>query len=164
MRSPSGWHHSGTRGCEPVDTSAASNSTVWMPSTHSTSIVCGPVNRPDPRTIRMPWLSRISVLLSRIRFLMLSMRVVRLSTSTSASLFSNPMPSRRFEKLIAPPVAIIVFDGMQSHRWAAPPTTSRSTMVTSAPIRAACVAALLPAGPPPRMTNRVLTRSGYASN
>ena len=28
---------------------------------------------------------------------------------------------------IAPPVAIIAFDGMQSHRWAAPPTMSRST-------------------------------------
>src|SRR3954454_16356524 len=44
---------------------------------------------------------------------------------------------------------------MQSHRWAAPPTTSRSTIVTSAPRRAACVAAVLPAGPPPRITNRM---------
>ena len=47
----------------------------------------------------------------------------------------------RRRKLIAPPVAIIVFDGMQSHRWAAPPITSRSTIVTSAPKRAAYVAA-----------------------
>ena len=34
---------------------------------------------------------------------------------------------------MAPPVAIIAFDGMQSHRWAAPPTMSRSISVTSAP-------------------------------
>ena len=54
----------------------------------------------------------------------------------------------------APPVAIIAFDGMQSHRWAAPPTMSRSTSVTSAPSRAAWVAAWLPAGPPPMITNR----------
>ena len=40
-------------------------------------------------------------------------------------------------KHMAPPVAIIVFDGMQSHRWAAPPTMSRSIIVTSAPSRAA---------------------------
>ena len=61
-------------------------------------------------------------------------------------------------KLIAPPVAIIVFDGMQSHRWAAPPTMSRSIIVTSAPRRAAYVAAVLPAGPPPMITKR----SGHA--
>src|SRR5690242_20016541 len=44
---------------------------------------------------------------------------------------------------------------MQSHRCAAPPTMSRSISVTSAPSRAAYVAALLPAGPPPMITNRV---------
>ena len=38
---------------------------------------------------------------------------------------------------MAPPVAIMVLDGMQSQRWAAPPTTSRSISVTSAPRRAA---------------------------
>src|SRR5205085_6820338 len=64
---------------------------------------------------------------------------------------------------IAPPVAIIAFDGMQSHRWAAPPTTSRSTIVTSAPRRAACVAAVLPAGPPPMITKRMAMRPGYAA-
>ena len=47
----------------------------------------------------------------------------------------------------APPVAIIAFDGMQSHRWAAPPTMSRSISVTSAPRRAACGGRVLPAGP-----------------
>ena len=34
---------------------------------------------------------------------------------------SRPIPVERRRKLIAPPVAIIVFDGMQSSRWAAPP-------------------------------------------
>src|SRR5205807_1943946 len=51
-------------------------------------------------------------------------------------------------------VAIIAFDGMQSHRLAAPPMTSRSTSVTSAPRRAAWVAAWMPAGPPPTITKR----------
>ena len=51
------------------------------------------------------------------------------------------MPSIRRLKLIAPPVAIIVLVGMQSHRCAAPPTTSRSISVTLAPSRAAYVAA-----------------------
>src|SRR4051794_20895936 len=62
---------------------------------------------------------------------------------------------------MAPPVAIIVFDGMQSHRCAAPPTMSRSIIVTCAPCRAAWVAAVLPAGPPPMMRNRTLTAAGY---
>ena len=61
---------------------------------------------------------------------------------------------------MAPPVAIMALDGMQSHRLAAPPTTSRSIKVTSTPSRAAWVAAWLPAGPPPMMTNRMVT--GYA--
>ena len=75
----------------------------------------------------------------------------------------EPHPVDRRRKLIAPPVAIIVLDGMQSHRWAAPPTTSRSIIVTSAPSRAAYVAAVLPAGPPPMITKRVVTDPGYAS-
>ena len=48
---------------------------------------------------------------------------------------------------------------MQSQRCAAPPTMSRSTSVTSAPSDAATVAAVLPAGPPPRITNRTAIRS-----
>ena len=66
------------------------------------------------------------------------------------------MACARVSSESSPPVAIIAFDGMQSHRWAAPPTTSRSTSVTSAPSVAATVAHVLPAGPPPRMTSRVL--------
>ena len=61
---------------------------------------------------------------------------------------------------MAPPVAIIAFDGMQSRRLAAPPTMSRSISVTSTPRRAAYVAACVPAGPPPMITNRM--GRGYA--
>src|ERR1700677_4795631 len=63
---------------------------------------------------------------------------------------------------MAPPVAIIALDGMQSQRLAAPPTTSRSISVTSTPSRAAWVAAWFPAGPPPMITNLMLT--GYGRN
>ena len=52
------------------------------------------------------------------------------------------------------PVATIALLGMQSQRCAAPPTMSRSIIVTSAPSDAATVAAVLPAGPPPMITNR----------
>ena len=62
---------------------------------------------------------------------------------------------------MAPPVAIMVLEGMQSHRWAAPPTMSRSIIVTRAPCRAAWVAAVLPAGPPPMTTKRTVTAAGY---
>src|SRR6185503_1075828 len=72
---------------------------------------------------------------------------------------TRPIPVERRTNAIAPPVAIIVFDGMQSQRWAAPPITSRSIIVTSAPKRWAYVAAVLPAGPPPMMTKRVDTTS-----
>ena len=94
-------------------------------------------------------------MLSRIVFLTHSMRSVSVPTSTAVSTVARPMPPIARVRLIARPVAIIDFDGMQSHRWAAPPTTSRSTMTTSAPRRAAVVAAMLPAGPPPMMRNRV---------
>ena len=89
-----------------------------------------------------------------------SMRLVSASVSTSASAGSRPIPEERRRKLIAPPVAIIVLEGMQSSRWAAPPMMSRSTTVTWAPRRAAYVAAVLPAGPPPMMRNRVATVPG----
>src|SRR5680860_1096076 len=86
-----------------------------------------------------------------------SMRSVKAWMSTSGSACSRPMPRMRREKLMAPPVAIIVLDGMQSQRCAAPPMTSRSITVTLAPRRAAYVAARLPAGPPPMMRNRRVT-------
>ena len=89
-----------------------------------------------------------------------SMRAVSASVSTSAIGLLEAHPGRARRNAIAPPVAIIVFDGMQSHRWAAPPMTSRSIIVTSAPRRAAYVAAVLPAGPPPMITKRVATAPG----
>ena len=66
----------------------------------------------------------------------------------------RPMPGERRTNDMAPPLAIMALDGMQSQRWAAPPTTSRSIRVTWAPRRAAAVAAEFPAGPPPMMTKR----------
>ncbi len=86
--------------------------------------------------------------------------VGRLSRSSSAST-SRPMPSALRKNDIAPPVAIMVFEGMQSHRRAAPPTMSLSMSTTSAPRRAAYVAAWSPAGPPPMITNRTATVPGY---
>ena len=68
---------------------------------------------------------------------MSSMRADSSSVSTSAIACSSPIPVERRRNDMAPPVAIIVLDGMQSHRWAAPPTTSRSIIVTWAPRRAA---------------------------
>src|SRR5690606_8445005 len=76
---------------------------------------------------------------------------------------SIPIAEERDSSASSPPVAISAFEGMQSHRWAAPPTTSRSISVTSAPSCAATVAQVLPAGPPPMMTRRVVgTSPGYA--
>ena len=67
-----------------------------------------------------------------------SMRVgERLDVDLGLADCSSPIPPMRRLKLIAPPVAIIVLLGMQSHRWAAPPITSRSITVTLAPSRAA---------------------------
>ena len=88
------------------------------------------------------------------RWVMAPIRVRRASKSRSACTVHRPMPSALRRKFMAPPVAIIAFEGMQSHRWAAPPTRSRSTRVTSAPKRAAVVAAWFPAGPPPMITKR----------
>ena len=49
----------------------------------------------------------------------------------------RPISGERPIAARAPPVAIMALDGMQSRRWAAPPITSCSTIVTSAPSRAA---------------------------
>lgn len=116
-----------------------------------------------PLRIRTPWLSRrVAVFWERCS-LMSSMRSFKASTSTSGRISSRPIPRSCRPKVIAPPVAIIVFEGMQSRRWAAPPTISRSTTVTSAPRRAAYVAAMLPAGPPPMTRKRTAMPKGYPS-
>src|SRR5438309_902095 len=145
---------SGMRGRLPVDTSTASAAMVSLPSAVSATTVFGPVNRPVPRMMRTPWLSRRSQIERLRRVSMAVLRSRSASKSSDACIDDRPIPSARFVNAIAPPVAIIAFDGMQSHRWAAPPTMSRSITVTSAPSRAACVAAELPAGPPPMMTKR----------
>ena len=62
-------------------------------------------------------------------------------------LMGKPIPSMRRVKLMAPPVAIMVLEGMQSQRWAAPPTMSRSIRVTSAPRRARVGGRGVAAGP-----------------
>src|SRR5438270_9418358 len=81
-------------------------------------------------------------------------RSARAGRSRVAPVQVSPRARPRPVTPITPPVAIMALDGMQSHRWAAPPMMSRSTTVTSAPRRAACVAAELPTGPPPMMTKR----------
>jgi hypothetical protein len=125
------------RGREPVETRAASNSIASVPATPSTTTVFGPVKRAAPWTIRTPWLSSSVVAFFWRCDLMLSMRDLSDSMAISGSDCSRPMPPIRREKLMAPPVAIIVLLGMQSQRWAAPPITSRSITVTLAPSRAA---------------------------
>ena len=67
----------------------------------------------------------------------------------------------RLSSVSSPPVATIALLGMQSHKCAAPPMMSRSIKVTSAPSDAATVAAVLPPGPPPMITKRTGTRTGY---
>jgi hypothetical protein len=85
------------------------------------------------------------------------MRSLSLSRSKAALALVSPIPAMRWMVAIAPPVAIMALEGMQSHRLAAPPTMSRSMSVTSTPRLAACMAAWLPAGPPPMITKRMVT-------
>ena len=75
----------------------------------------------------------------------------------------SPIVWARSSSTSSPPVAMSAFDGMQSQRWAAPPTMSLSTSVTSAPRVAATVAHVLPAGPPPRITTLGMPRNGRAA-
>ena len=88
---------------------------------------------------------------------MAALRRRRASESRLAVTSVRPMPWAWCTWERAPPLAIMALEGMQSHRWAAPPTTSRSMTVTSAPSLAAWVAAWLPAGPPPMITSLVAT-------
>ena len=83
----------------------------------------------------------------------------RSAVTSSAPFAARPIVAARSSPTSSPPVAIMAFEGMQSHRWAAPPMTSRSTRVTSAPSVAATVAAVLPPGPPPMITSRRVTRA-----
>jgi hypothetical protein len=72
-----------------------------------------------------------------MRSSMLARRAERLSTSIQGLTSPRPIPWARVRNDMAPPVAIMALDGMQSQRWAAPPPMSFSIMTTSAPWRAA---------------------------
>ena len=153
-RSPSTGAKSGTRGREPVATTTKSASSSSMPSAVSTTTSCGPLSRPVPRSSRTFCDSSRS---TTVRCRCCSIDGDPLPQRVEVELRPRPAaPSRalRPSSVSSPPVAIIAFDGMQSHRWAAPATTSRSTSVTSAPSVAATVAHVLPAGPPPMITSR----------
>ncbi len=69
---------------------------------------------------------------------------------------ASEIPRRGADRIAANRIelAAIALDGMQSQRWAAPPTMLSSTSVTRAPRVAAAVAAECPAGPPPMMRKR----------
>ncbi len=154
-RSPSGLAQSGTRGRLPVASRIASaSSSSSGPPGVSTTTWLGPASRPLPVMMRTPWSTSRLTTDRCSRSSMPAIRTFMLSRSNSAADWLSPIPTEWRTKAMAPPVAIMALDGMQSHRWAAPPTTSRSMRVTSAPRRAAAVAAELPAGPPPMMTKR----------
>ena len=55
-------------------------------------------------------------MVSRIVFFTHSMRSVNVSTSTEVTTSASPIPPIARVRLIARPVAIIDFEGMQSHR------------------------------------------------
>ena len=161
-RSPSTTAQSGMRGRLPVD--EQHDVGLELDDARravSTTTSCGPFRRPVPWIMRTSWLSQ------QVDDVVLEARLDRLDAVAQALEVELRLARRQAHagagatSPIAPPVAIIALDGMQSQRWAAPPTMSRSTIVTSAPSRAAVVAAVLPAGPPPMMTKRRGMRTGY---
>ena len=158
MRCPSTGAQSGTHGREPVETRATSNATRTVPCSVSASIVFWSTNRPLPRTISTPWERSMSVAPWARDPVMLSRCSLRRGMSRPtcpASLKPTSLAIRI--AAIRVELATIAFDGMQSQRWAAPPTIESSTRTTSAPRVAATVAAAFPAGPPP--TTAIRTRS-----
>ena len=127
----------------------ASASSSSMPSSVSATTSCGPLRRPAPVMIRTPWLSSSRRdLIVEVGFDLGHPPALGIHVEAGVLVGEAHALDARV-KLMAPPVAIMVLDGMQSHRWAAPPTMSRSIRVTSAPRRAACgrggVAARAPA-------------------
>ena len=116
MRSPSGVHQSGMRGREPVATRALSKSTRSVPST-PVDLDLVRADEAGRAADHAHALARQQPVMPSWRWLLIpSMRVVSASVSTSAIACSRPIPVDRRRKLIAPPVAIIVFDGMQSQQ------------------------------------------------
>ena len=124
--------------------------------------------RADPAGGPVPSMSRTPCDSSSVRTDVRRCASIDATRSRSASTSSrpsatSPIARARVSSESSPPVAIIAFDGMQSHRWAAPPMMSRSISVTSAPSVAATVAAVLPPGPPPMITRRTGIGPGYAT-
>ena len=154
MRSPSGVTQSGMRGREPVDSRIASAAMSSSPSVVVARTVWGSTSWPMPSMMRTPWLSSSSRPDPASLPTIPPMRSRSPLRSTSGRSTVTPIDAAASMSTKAPPVAIIALDGTQSHRCAAPPTMSRSISVTSAPKRAATVAAWVPAGPPPMITNR----------
>ena len=126
-----------------ISPSAVSATTSWLP-----------MRWPVPRITRTPWLCNSVDTEPSNRLSIDWMRARSASKSRWAVTSVSPICSLALMAPSADPVAIIAFEGMQSHRWAAPPRMSRSTTVTSAPSFAACDAAACPPGPPPMITNR----------
>ena len=129
-----------------------------MPSAVSAATVYAPVSRPVPRMSRTPCDSNRLVTPVRSFSSMPAMRSRSAATSRRPDA-SSPIVFASASSVSSLPVATMALLGMQSQRCAAPPTMSRSIMVTSAPIDAATVAAVFPAGPPPMITSRTAMRS-----
>ena len=146
MRSPSTVAHSGTRGREPVESRIASASISSSPSAvcrrrRCTRSRAGRVPRDQPHALRLEQAGDTVSAAS----LHAAMRWRSAGTSRQPSA-SSPIVAARASSESPLPVATIALLGMQSQRCAAPPITSRSISVTSAPSDAATVAAVLPAG------------------
>ena len=95
------------------------------------------MSEPVPSMSRTFWFSRSDRVERWMRSSMLARRAERLSTSMRGLTSPRPIPCALARNDMAPPVAIMALDGMQSQRWAAPPKMSFSIMTTSAPWRAA---------------------------
>jgi hypothetical protein len=109
--------NSGMRGRLPVLMRMASaSSSVIVPSASSATTSCGPFSRAAPRTTRTPWLSSSSQMLPFSLLVMPWSRAARASSSMRGTVSARPIPSSRRAKDMAPPVAIMALDGMQSHR------------------------------------------------
>ena len=153
--SPSGTAQSGTRGRLPVATTTASAPALPPGPRAPHATVCGPTKRASPLTVRTPSeaSNRSTEACSReadLAYPVAEGLVVHLARRGIAG---EPKAPHAPEKLSAPAVAIIALEGMQSQRFAAPPTMSRSTSVTWAP-RLAARAGDLVTGRAPRLRRR----------
>ena len=157
MRSPSSVAQSGIRGREPVESRIASASISSTPSSVTAATVRGTDQAAgaadQAHALRLEQARRCRrAACPRCR------RCARAARRRRARRARRVPSCAAWPSSVSSlPVATIALLGMQSHRCAAPPTTSRSMSVTSAPSDAATVAAVLPAGPPPMITKRTAT-------